>query len=105
MVLRPENFTEQAQEVLGTSQEIVRKYLHSQWDVEHILLALLQLEQGVPMEIMEALGVDVDAMKARLEQALERSPKQAYESTQVYATPSGGAAGGECQGGGGPSEG
>ena len=87
MVLRPENFTEQAQEVLGTSQEIVRKYLHSQWDVEHILLALLQLEQGVPMEIMEALGVDVDAMKARLEQALERSPKQAYESTQVYATP------------------
>ena len=87
MVLRPENFTEQAQEVLGTSQEIVRKYLYSQWDVEHILLALLQLEQGVPVEIMEALGVDVDAMKARLEQALERSPKQAYESTQVYATP------------------
>ncbi len=54
MVLRPErDFTEQAQEVLITSQEIVRRYRHSQFDVEHVLLALLQLEQGVPVEIME----------------------------------------------------
>ena len=30
MVLRPKNFTEQAQEVLATSQEIVRRYRHSQ---------------------------------------------------------------------------
>ena len=87
MVLRPDNFTEQAQEVLGTSQEIVRQYRHSQWDVEHILLALLQLEHGVPVEIMESLGLDVNAMKARLEEVLKRSPKVAGESSQVYATP------------------
>ena len=87
MVLRPDNFTEQAQEVLSTSQEIVRRYRHSQWDVEHILLALLQLEHGVPVEIMESLGLNVNAMKARLEEALERSPKMEGESSQVYATP------------------
>ena len=40
MVLRPDQFTEQAQEVLHNSQELVRRYNHSQWDVEHILLAL-----------------------------------------------------------------
>ena len=28
MVLRPDQFTEQAQEVLATSQEIVRRYKH-----------------------------------------------------------------------------
>ena len=87
MVLRPENFSEQAQEVLNNSQEIVRRYRHSQWDAEHILLALLQLERGVPVEIMESLGVDVDAMKSRLEAVLEASPKVAHESSQVFATP------------------
>ena len=37
MMLRPDRFTEQAQQVLANSQEIVRRYRHSQWDVEHIL--------------------------------------------------------------------
>ncbi len=87
MVLRPEDFTEQAQEVLTSSQELVRQYRHSQWDVEHVLLALLQLERGVPVEVMEALGVDVAAMKARVDQSLEDTAKLAHESGQIYASP------------------
>ena len=87
MVLKPDKFTEQAQEVLGTSQELVRQFRHSQWDIEHLVVALLQLERGLPVEIMESLGVDVDAMKRRLEDVLERSPKMAHESSQVYAAP------------------
>lgn len=51
------------------------------------MLALLQLERGLPVEIMESLGVDVDTMKRRLEDVLERSPKMTYESSQVYAPP------------------
>ena len=87
MVLKPDNFTEQAQEVLANSQELVRQYHHSQWDVEHILLALLQLERGLPVEIMESLGVNVYTMEARVEQALDNSPKLDHETTQVYAAP------------------
>ena len=41
MALRPDNFTEQAKQVLQDSQELTRRCQHSQWDVEHILLALL----------------------------------------------------------------
>ena len=87
MVLRPENLTEQAQEVLSNSQEAVREYRHSQWDVEHILIALLRLEHGLPVEVLEELGVDIDAMKRKVEQALELSPKMEITPTQVYATP------------------
>jgi len=87
VVLKPDNFTEQAQEVLANSQELVRQYHHSQWDVEHILLALLQLERGLPVEIMGSLGVNVDAMKSHVEQALDNSPKLDHETTQVYAAP------------------
>ena len=56
MVLRPEKFTEQAQQVLATSQEIVQRFRHSQWDVEHILLALMELEQ-VMVEPSAAISI------------------------------------------------
>ena len=87
MILRPENFTEQAQEVLNSSQEAVREFHHSEWDVEHILIALLRLEHGVPVEVLEELGVDPNAMKANIEGALEGSPRLETTPTQVYATP------------------
>ena len=86
-MLSPEKFTEQAQHVLGSSQEVVRRYSHSQWDVEHILLALLELEHGLPQDILENLGVSAESIRERLRDALEKSPKVAYETTQIYATP------------------
>ena len=87
MVLRPDQFTEQAQEVLHNSQDLVRRYGHSQWDVEHILLALLELENGIPGEILAGIGVQVDAIKAQLDRALGAAPKVADNATQIYATP------------------
>ena len=87
MVLRPEKFTEQAQQVLASSQEIVRRYKHSQWDVEHVLLALLEQEQGLPGDILNQLGVSGELIMSRLREVLENTPKVAHESTQIYATP------------------
>ena len=87
MVLRPEQFTEQAQEVLHNSQELVRRYRHSQWDVEHVLLALLELENGLPSQILAEMGVPEDKVKARLHQALEAGAKVTNEANQIYATP------------------
>ena len=85
--MTPEKFTEQAQEILAASQELVRRYHHNQWDVEHILLALLEQQGGVTQDILRELGVDVEAMKRRVEITLEGFPKVAYEGTQIYATP------------------
>ena len=82
-----EKFTEQAQAVLAASQEIVRRYRHNQWDVEHILLALLEQEKGVTGDILRELGVDVEAPRERVEKALQAFPKVTYEVTQIYATP------------------
>lgn len=87
MVLRPDNFTEQGQEVLAASQEIVQHYNHSQLDVEHVLLALLQLERGLPVEILELIGVNISSMKARLSDILDSGAKVMGGSTQIYTTP------------------
>jgi len=85
--ITPEKFTEQAQEVLATSQELVHRYRQNQWDVEHILLALLDQQRGITGDILKELGVDAEAVKRQVEKTLEASPKVAYEGTQIYATP------------------
>jgi len=85
--MTPEKFTEQAQEVLAASQELVRRFHHNQWDVEHILLALLERQGGVTQDILRELNVDVEAVKRRVEATLEGFPKVAYEGVQIYATP------------------
>jgi ATP-dependent Clp protease ATP-binding subunit ClpC len=85
--MRQERFTEQAQEALAQSQELVRQYRHSQWDVEHVLLALLQQEKGLVGDILRELGIDVDTVRQQVAATLERPPKLAYETPQIYATP------------------
>jgi ATP-dependent Clp protease ATP-binding subunit ClpC len=85
--MRQERFTEQAQEALALSQELLRQYHHTQWDVEHILLALMQQEHGLVGDILLELGVDVEAVRQQVVAALEKFPKAAYEAAQVYATP------------------
>jgi len=85
--LKQEKFTEQAQEVLAASQELVRRYRHNQWDVEHVLLALLEQEKGITRDIFRALGADVDAVRKRVGATLEGFPKVTYEAGQIYATP------------------
>jgi len=85
--MKQERFTEQAQEALTLSQQLVQQYHHSQWDVEHILLALLQQERGLVGDILRELGVDAGAVKQEVVAVLEKSPKITYETPQIYATP------------------
>jgi ATP-dependent Clp protease ATP-binding subunit ClpC len=85
--LRPERFTEQAQEVLAASQELVRRYQHNQWDVEHVLLALLEQEKGITKDIFQTLGVNIDVVRKRVGATLEGFPKVTYQAGQIYATP------------------
>ena len=87
MVLKPDEFTEQAQEVLAASHEVMRRYRHSQWDSEHVLMALIEQEQGVPAEVFRELGVSLEKMHGRLHGLLEQAPKVANESAQVYVAP------------------
>ncbi len=85
--MRQEKFTEQAQEALASSQQLVREYKHNQWDVEHVLLALLQQEKGLVGDIIKELGASAESLKEQVAAALEKIPKVAFETPQIYATP------------------
>ena len=86
-MLKPERFTEQAQEVISDSQRLVLEYEQQQWDVEHVFLALLKQESGLTSEVFKSLGVDTALVASRVETALSASPKVPQGTNQVYATP------------------
>jgi len=89
MVLKQEDFTEQAQAALSVSQQLVVQMRHSQWDAEHLLLGLLQIENSLSAKILEELGVDVSDLLKEIEAKLEESPKVGGSSQQpqIYPTP------------------
>ena len=87
MALKAEDFTQRAQQAIQNSQELVRRYRNSQWDVEHIYLALLSDNQDIPARILAQLGVSADAVQSRLDRLLEAAPKLVAATEQIYITP------------------
>src|SRR2546427_12793141 len=81
--------TQKVQEALNTAQAEAIRLSHQQVDVEHLLSALLEQERGLAPSIMQKAGVDVAAVKHRIDQELERLPKVSTPSgppEQIYIT-------------------
>ena len=74
-------------EVIQRSQQLLVGYRHSQWDTEHVLVALLEQPDGVAAEVFSEMGVSADSMRASVEQILEAAPKSVEPVTQAYMTP------------------
>ena len=74
MIINPNDFTEKAQAILAKSQEIVRRLKHNQWDAEHLLLALLEEDEGVPTEIFKKLGIRIDELIEETNKILNKFP-------------------------------
>jgi len=85
--MKADRFTEQAQEALTDSQMLVRQLQHSQWDVEHILLSLLNQKEGLVSDILKEIGIDIDNVKGEVEAALNKIARLGHESPQIYPTP------------------
>src|SRR5262245_49233758 len=68
-------FTEKAQEALAAAQRRATRAGNPQVDVEHVLAALLDDEQGLAMAILRKAAINVDGLKRRLEAELDRLPK------------------------------
>ena len=87
MIVEPDRFTEQAQEAISISQQILNRYRHNQWDCEHILLALIEQEKGVPAEILNELGINVEALHERLRRVLEVSKNKRGDFSDIWPRP------------------
>jgi ATP-dependent Clp protease ATP-binding subunit ClpC len=89
-MMRFDRFTERAQDAAMRAYEVLQRYGHTQVDTEHLLLALIEQPEGVIPEVLERMGVDLEAITHRLDEELKRSPRtQIYGGGvgQVYITP------------------
>ena len=76
MAIRFDKFTEKAQEAILHAQELVRSAGHPQMETLHLLLALVEQQDGVVPRVLERLGANVPALRGRLRAELERLPRQ-----------------------------
>src|SRR5262249_27831975 len=70
-----ERFTEKAQEALRSAQRLTTKFGQQETDVEHLLLALLDDENGLATAVLSRAGVPGDAVKIRVQRELEKLPR------------------------------
>ena len=83
-------FTDKSKQALMASQEIARRYQHTQVDVEHLLLGLLEAEDRLTLQIIERAGGDAVGVRRDVEAALARGPKVEVKgggTGQLYVTP------------------
>lgn len=72
---RYDKFTLKSQEALQAAQDAAGRRRNQQIETEHLLLALLDQQDGVVQPILKKLGVDPQMVKAETEAALDRLPK------------------------------
>jgi ATP-dependent Clp protease ATP-binding subunit ClpC len=87
-----ERMTDATKELMAAAQEILLRYSHTQLDVEHILLAMLEEVDSICCRLLDRVGADRSRMKPRLERFLADAPK-VHGATpqgaqpQIYITP------------------
>ncbi|MDR0301383.1 MAG: type VI secretion system ATPase TssH, partial [Treponema sp.] len=79
-----DKFTIKAQEALDAATRIAQKNDHSQVETEHVLLAMLQQENGIVAPIIEKIGGDVTQLAAGVEALVKQTPKVYGEAAQVF---------------------
>lgn len=87
--MRLDKLTVKSQEALQNAQRIAEKKGNQQLDVEHLLYALLEDEEGLAYRILNRVGVDIETLKKDLDNEIEKFPKVSGATPlgQVYISP------------------
>ncbi len=61
------NFTPRSQQVLALARKEADRFGHNYVGTEHLLLGLIKLGQGVAVNVLERMGIDLDAVRMEVE--------------------------------------
>ena len=70
-----DRFTHKAREAVTSCQDILGRFSHAQVLPEHLLLSLLEQEEGLGTKVLEALQVKPEPIKEELNRYLQSQPK------------------------------
>ena len=80
------NFTPRAQQVLALARKEADRFHHNYVGTEHLLLGLINLGQGVAVNVLQKMGLDLDTVRAAVEQQVGTGP-EAKPAGNVPYTP------------------
>ena len=69
------SLTEKSREALQEAQNVATRMGHTEVDGEHLLLALVDQQDGLVPRLLEQAGANVDALRSDLDRELSRRPK------------------------------
>jgi len=84
MALNPEKLTYNSRQALAKAQELAEEKRHPQIMPLHLLLALVVDLEGVVVEIIKKLGVQIEELVKLTEEELQQAPTAGGELEQVY---------------------
>lgn len=70
------NFTPRAQQALALARREADRLHHNFVGTEHLLLGLISLGQGVAVNVLRKLGVDLETARREVEQQVGKGPEQ-----------------------------
>ena len=70
-----DKLTLKAQETMSKAQQIATERGQQQIEVEHLLQALLDDSEGVPVSVLKKLGANIGQIQSRVDEALQKLPR------------------------------
>ncbi|HSH09258.1 MAG TPA: ATP-dependent Clp protease ATP-binding subunit, partial [Oceanipulchritudo sp.] len=68
------NFTPRAQQVLALARKEADRFHHNYVGTEHLLLGLINLGQGVAVNVLQKMGLDLDTVRTAVEKQVGKGP-------------------------------
>jgi len=68
------NFTPRAQQVLALARKEADRFNHNYVGTEHILLGLIKLGQGVAVNVLQKMGLDLETVRMEVEKQVGSGP-------------------------------
>ena len=78
------NFTPRAQQVLALARKEADRFNHNFVGTEHLLLGLIKLGQGVAVNVLQKLGLDLETVRMEVEKQVGTGPDQKMAGNIPY---------------------
>ncbi|SDU04355.1 ATP-dependent Clp protease ATP-binding subunit ClpC [Verrucomicrobium sp. GAS474] len=78
------NFTPRAQQVLSLARKEADRFNHNYVGTEHLLLGLIKLGQGVAVNVLQKMGVDLDTVRNEVEKQVGTGPESKVSGNIPY---------------------
>src|ERR1041385_8309737 len=70
------NFTPRAQQILALARKEADRFNHNFVGTEHLLLGIIRLGQGVAVNVLQKLGLDLETVRKEIERQVGTGPDQ-----------------------------